>query len=66
MVCAKIRESEHAQEKAGKRNFERADIQDLEDNDLKAIIINIFKELKEIMHKEVKYGDNITPNIEYQ
>ena len=48
MRFAKIRESEYAQRKAGKRNSKRAAIQDL-----KAVIINLFKELKEVIHKEV-------------
>lgn len=35
---------------------ERADMWNLEDDDAEAAIINMFKELKEIMHKEVKEG----------
>lgn len=39
---------------------------DLIDKDSQVAIINMFKEVKEIMFKEVKYDKNVTSNEEYQ
>lgn len=34
--------------------------------DVKVAIINMFKEIKEVMIKEVKHSDNVASNREYQ
>ena len=57
----KIRESECAQRKAGKINSEWAAIQDL-----KATVINMFKELKEVMHKEIDEVDEVKKQMKQQ
>ena len=40
--------------KASETAWKRAQMLDLTDKDIKVAIVNIFKELKEIMHKKVK------------
>lgn len=44
---------------------ERAQILDLLDKHFKLVNINVFKEWKEFMSKELKYENDVLPNREY-
>lgn len=51
----------------GNRNYLRGSkMSDLIDSDCQVAIINMFKEVKEIMFTEVKYDKNVTSNGECQ